>query len=163
MPEKGAHLAIQAARAAGLELDLVGPVADPGYFEDHIRPHLGSSIRYLGHLDHAALAARVGAATVTLVTPRWDEPYGLVVAESLACGTPVAAFDRGGLSQVVSPQGGVLAAPGDTAALAEAVVTAARLDRGDVRAYAESTCSADAMVESYLDLYAELTRQDDAA
>ena len=74
VPEKGADLAIRAARTAGLDLDLVGPVADRDYFEDHIRPHLGPHVRYLGHLGRAALADRVGAAAVTLVTPRWTSP-----------------------------------------------------------------------------------------
>jgi glycosyltransferase involved in cell wall biosynthesis len=118
---------------------------------------------YAGHLAQRELSQLLRQASVAVVTPMWDEPYGLVAAEAMASGTPVATFARGGLSLVVSPQGGVLAAPGDAAALAEAVVAAARLDRRAVRAYAESTCSADAMVEGYLDLYADLTRQDDAA
>ena len=146
-----------------MPLVLAGPVQDQAYFDREVAPLLGDDAHYAGHLAQRDLSALLRQASVAVVTPMWDEPYGLVAAEAMASGTPVATFARGGLSQVVSPQGGVLAAPGDTAALAEAVVAAARLDRDDVRAYAESTCSADAMVESYLDLYAELTRQDDAA
>ena len=163
VPEKAPHLAIEACRIAGVPLVLAGPVQDQAYFERDVAPLLGDDAHYAGHLAQRDLSALLRQAWVAVVTPMWDEPYGLVAAEAMASGTPVATFARGGLSQVVSPRGGVLAAPGDTAALAEAVVAAARLERDDVRAYAESTCSADAMVESYLDLYAELTRQDDAA
>jgi glycosyltransferase involved in cell wall biosynthesis len=163
VPEKGPHLAIQAARAAGLELELVGPVADRGYFEGRIRPHLGPDIRYLGHLDHAALATRVGAASVTLVTPRWDEPYGLVVAESLACGTPVAAFDRGGVAEVLDPECGVLVDADDVPGLADAAVRAATLSRSNARARAVSHCSLDQMIDAYAGLYARLSVRTDAA
>ena len=161
VPEKGADLAIRAARTAGLDLDLVGPVADRDYFEDHIRPHLGPHVRYLGHLDRAALADRVGAAAVTLVTPRWDEPYGLVVAESLACGTPVAAFDRGGVAEVLDPECGVLVDADDVTGLAEAAVRACSMSRADARARAVGHCSLTHMIDAYENLYARLT--DDVA
>ena len=157
VPEKGADLAIRAAQTAGLELDLVGPVADRGYFEDHIRPHLGPRIRYLGHLDHAALADRVGAAAVTLVTPRWDEPYGLVVAESLACGTPVAAFDRGGVAEVLDPECGVLVDADDVPGLADAAVRAASLSRAKRPRPRRQPLLSGHMIDAYESLYAQLT------
>jgi glycosyltransferase involved in cell wall biosynthesis len=163
VPEKGADLAIRAARAAGLELDLAGPVADRGWFDEHIHPQLGSGIRYLGHLDHGDLAARVGAATVTLATPRWDEPYGLVVAESLACGTPVAAFDRGGVAEILTPGSGVLVDPDDVHGLAEGALRAAGLSRADARARAVSFCSVDVMIDRYERLYERLKARDHAA
>ena len=163
VPEKGADLAIRAARAAGLELDLVGPVADRNYFDELIRPQLGKGIRYLGHLDHGALAARVGAASVTLVTPRWDEPYGLVVAESLACGTPVAGFDRGGVGEVSAPDCAVLVAADDVAALADAALRARGLSRARARARAASSCSVDRMIDEYESVYARLAVRADAA
>jgi glycosyltransferase involved in cell wall biosynthesis len=163
VPEKGADLAIRAARAAGLDLDLVGPVADHGYFDEQIRPQLGADIRYLGHLDHAALAARVGAATVTLVTPRWDEPYGLVVAESLACGTPVAAFDRGGVAEVLDPASGVLVDADDVPGLAAAAVRAGALSRAAARTRAVDNCSLDRMVDAYTSVYGGLVAREAAA
>jgi glycosyltransferase involved in cell wall biosynthesis len=163
VPEKGAHLAIQAALMAGLELDLVGPVADRRYFEENIRPHLSAQIRYLGHLPHATLADRVGAATVTLVTPRWDEPYGLVVAESLACGTPVAAFDRGGVAEVLGADGGVLVDADDVPGLAAAALRAGSMSRAAARARAVSHCSLDRMVDAYERLYARLLARNCAA
>ncbi|MCS5735218.1 glycosyltransferase [Herbiconiux daphne] len=156
VPEKGAHLAIEAARIAGMPLDLAGPVHDLDYFERRIRPRLDSRIRYLGHLSTRELVQHVGRAAVTAVTPLWDEPYGLVAAESMACGTPVAAFERGALGEIVSPSSGRLATPGDPDSLARALVAAAALPRAGVRRHAEEHCSLDAMVDRYELLYDEL-------
>jgi glycosyltransferase involved in cell wall biosynthesis len=163
VPEKGPHLAIRAAQTAGIALDLAGPISDLRYFADHIRPHLGARIRYLGHLDHATLAERVGAASVTLVTPRWNEPYGLVVAESLACGTPVAAFERGAVSEVLDRECGVLVGADDVPALADAAVQARSLSRAAAHDRAVRHCSLGRMVDDYESLYARLARRDDVA
>ena len=153
VPEKGAELAIDAARLAGRALDLAGPVVDARYFRTEIEPRLGPDVRYLGHLEHGALAGVVGRSEVALVTPRWDEPYGLVVAEALACGTPVAAFARGGIPEIVDASCGRLAPADDVVALAAAVRSAAGLDRREVRRHAEQTCSMARMVSAYEDIY----------
>ena len=153
VPEKGAELAIAAARSVGRPLDLAGPVGDENYFRRHVEPQLGPQVRYLGHLDHGELSAVVGRSRVALVTPRWDEPYGLVVAEALASGTPVAAFARGGIPEILSPRSGRLAAPDDVAGLADAVVQAAQLRRNEVRQHAEELCSMDRMVSEYEGIY----------
>ena len=92
VPEKGTHLAIEIAQAAGMPLRLAGPIGDQQYYDSAVRPLLGHGIEYLGHLCQDDLARVVASSAATLVTPRWDEPYGLVVAESLACGTPVCAL-----------------------------------------------------------------------
>jgi glycosyltransferase involved in cell wall biosynthesis len=153
VPEKGAELAIDAARLAGRALDLAGPVVDEQYFRTEIEPRLGADARYLGHLQHSALARVVGRAEVALVTPRWDEPYGLVVAEALACGTPVAAFARGGIPEIVDARAGRLAPADDVPALAAAVRQAAGLDRTEVRRHAVEHCSMTRMVSAYEDIY----------
>lgn len=153
VPEKGAELAIDAARLAGRALDLAGPIVDEVYFRTEIEPRLGPDVRYLGHLAHGELAQVVGGSEVALVTPRWDEPYGLVVAEALACGTPVAAFARGGIPEIVDASCGRLAPAEDVAALAAAVRQAAALDRRDVRRHAEENCSMTRMVSAYEDIY----------
>ncbi len=87
-PEKGTHAAIAAARRAGMPLVLAGPVSDPQYFAEQVAPELDDQVRYAGHLSQEDLAGLVGRAGAALVTPMWDEPYGLVVAEAMACGTP---------------------------------------------------------------------------
>lgn len=153
VPEKAPHVAIEAARLAGMPLDLAGPIHDPDYFARDIEPLLSARVRYLGHLGTTALAERVGRASVAAVTPLWEEPYGLVAAEAMACGTPVAAFDRGALPEIVTPQSGRLARSGDPHSLAEALQTAASLPRAGVRRQAESRCSLDSMVDQYEALY----------
>lgn len=158
VPEKGPHLAIEAARRAGLEIVLAGPLADLAYYEREVAPRLGPGVRYEGHLDQNETAALVGGAEVALVTPCWEEPYGLVVAEALACGTPVAAFDRGAVGEILDGATGRLAPAGDVAALAAAAVTAAHLDRRACRSRAEEHCSLEAMVSAYESVYSEVAR-----
>lgn len=153
VPEKGAHLAVRAARLAGVPLRLAGPVMDREWFDAEVAPHLGGDVEHVGHLRTAELVELVGQASVAVVTPCWEEPYGLVVAESLACGTPVAGFARGALPELVDERHARLVAPDDVEALATAMVEAASLDRATVRAHAESTCSVDAMVDAYEVLY----------
>lgn len=152
-PEKGTHLAIDAARRAGVELRVAGPVYDAAYFADEVVPRLGAGVEYVGHLGRADLAALVGSSSVALVTPVWAEPYGLVVAEALACGTPVAAFSRGGVPEIVDADCGVLAPADDVDALAAAIPRAARLSRTAARRRAERHCSSEHMVDAYVDLY----------
>ncbi|MBW4332210.1 glycosyltransferase [Stakelama sp. CBK3Z-3] len=159
VPEKGLDLAIDAARRAGLPLRIAGPISNPGYFEKAIAPRLGSDAIYVGHLDHVALARLVGGAAAALCTPRWEEPYGLVVAEALACGTPVAAFRRGGVPALLDEHCGALAAPDDVAELAAAICVAATLDRAACRARAERHCDAQRMVDAYETLYRRLARE----
>ncbi|GAA1094711.1 MULTISPECIES: glycosyltransferase [Pseudonocardia] len=156
VPEKGPVEAIRAARLAGTGLRLAGPCPDRAFFDSCVAPLLGDGVDYLGHLDHRALARLVGDATVAVVSPCWDEPYGLVVAEALACGTPIAGFARGALPEIVDPLSGVLAEPGDVEALAEAIRAASLLSRTDARRHAEATCSAEVMIDGYERLYRAL-------
>jgi glycosyltransferase involved in cell wall biosynthesis len=156
VPEKGLDLAIEAARLAGLPLHIAGPIADPQFFAAEVAPRLGATTRYVGHLDHRALAGLIGGARAALCTPRWEEPYGLVVAEALACGTPVAAFARGGVPDIVDASSGVLAVPDDPRSLAAAAVAATRLSRAECRDRAVRTCDAERMIDAYEALYAEM-------
>ncbi len=154
VPEKAPPLAIVAARRAGRRVRRAGPASDPAYFTEVISPQLGSDVRYLGHLGQADLAGAVGEASAVLVTPMWDEPFGLVVAEALACGTPVAAFARGGIPEVLStPDLGVLIEPGDVEALAAAIPAVEALDRTAVRRHAVAHLSHEQMVDRYDAIY----------
>jgi glycosyltransferase involved in cell wall biosynthesis len=157
VPEKAPHLAIDIARAAGRRLRLAGPVCDPVYWERRVVPRLAGrdDVEYLGHLRQTEIAAAVGSSAVCLVTPLWEEPYGLVAAEALACGTPVVGFARGGLCEVVDETSGRLVPGQDVSAAAQVVDEAARLFRDDVRRRAEVHCSVDSMVDRYLEIYSE--------
>lgn len=158
VPEKGPVEAIRAARLAGTGLRLAGPVSDRRFFDEQVVPLLGGGVEYVGHLGHGELARLVGSASAAVVSPCWEEPYGLVVAEALACGTPVAGFARGALPEIVDRGCGVLVAPGEVDALAAAIRRAAGLDRDAARERAVRTCSATAMIAGYEALYDEMCR-----
>ncbi|WP_232830757.1 glycosyltransferase family 4 protein [Tropicimonas sp. IMCC34011] len=151
-PNKGPHLAAEAARIAGIPLTLFGAIEDPDYFQSAVRPHLGDAVRYGGHLSGADLARRIGRASVCLATPLWDEPFGLTAIESLACGTPVAATDMGAMREVLGPCG-TFAPPDDPGALASAMTAALRIDRAACRARVEERFTAEAMTRAYERLY----------
>ena len=156
VPEKAPHDAVLAARRAGVPIVLAGPVLDRDYFRESVEPLLGPEATYAGHLPQSELAALVGRAGVAVVTPAWDEPYGLVAAEALSCGTPVAAYARGGLPEVLSAHTGRLAGSGDVDGLARAITDAMTLDRAGCRAHAVAELSLSRMVDRYEDLYLQL-------
>lgn len=149
VPEKAPHLAILAARRAGARLRLAGRIGDAGYFAREVEPLLGHGIEYVGALHHAELCDLVGSAAVALVTPVWSEPFGLVMAEALMTGTPVAAFDSGGTSEVLAemPGAGIVPA-GDVDALAD---VASLLARRTGTAHARQRVRASAMSRYSLD------------
>ncbi|WP_375492064.1 glycosyltransferase [uncultured Jatrophihabitans sp.] len=154
--EKAPHLAVHAARKAGLPITLAGPIDDPDYFDAEVRPLLGGEVDYAGHLTQHMLSLLVSHSCVAVVTPVWDEPYGLVVAEALASGTPVAAFGRGGIPDVVDATCARLVADDDVGALAQAMDDAAHLPRAAARARAEAHCSVETMVDRYEDTFTEM-------
>ncbi len=161
VPEKAPHLAALIAREAGWKLHIAGPLSNQEYYETQLKPLLSDDITYVGHLEPDELHHLVSHSAACLVTPQWEEPYGLVAAESMACGTPVLAIARGGLAEVVRAPGGLSVSPEATdeltvTAAARALSGVVAMDRVTVREHARACCSLDATVDQYVDLYREL-------
>jgi len=155
--DKAPHLAIDAALAADHHITLAGPVHDATYFDRMIRPRLRSdAVTWLGPLDVVELRRLFNDAAVGLMTPVWDEPFGLVAAEMLACGLPIASFDKGAIAEFTTPAVVKLAAPGDIDGLASAIGAAHTVDRSECRRWAEQELSIATMTARYVALYEDL-------
>lgn len=147
-PNKGTAHAARAARLAGVSLRIFGPVEDAQYFVSEVEPHLTDGVEYHGHCTADQLRPLVAKAKGALVTPLWDEPFGLVAVEALSCGTPVCAFASGALAEVVGECGFVTKA-GDIAALAESMARIGEIDRSACRQRALTKFSVQTMIEGY--------------
>lgn len=157
VPEKGAHLAIDACRERQLPLILAGRKGDHAYFKEEIAPRLKyPEVRWIGELPHDKLRQLVGNCALTVVTPRWEEPFGLVAFESMACGTPVAAFARGGLAELLAEAPACLAASDSVPALADAIDRARTFDRREVRNWVVTRHSLTQTAQRYIQLYREV-------
>src|SRR3954470_9304501 len=103
-PEKGARQAALAARAAGVDLLMAAKLRQPAehrYFDEHIRPLLGRGVEYLGEVSHEQKLTLLAGAVGLLNPIHWPEPFGMVMIEALACGTPVFAFPYGAAPEIV--------------------------------------------------------------
>ncbi|MBI3522661.1 MAG: glycosyltransferase [Chloroflexi bacterium] len=165
-PEKGVHLAIALARRLGRSLLIVGGIYDQAYFDELVSPHARAmptwrtgddvdGIVWIGSRRREEVHALMGDAAATLMPVLWDEPFGLVAVESLAAGTPVAGFRRGGLAEIVDDSCGALAEPDDERALERATFKALACSPGACRRRAERF-SLDAMLSGYEELFAEV-------
>ena len=151
-PNKAPGAAIRAAMGAGLPITLFGPIEHRDCFEEEVRPHLGPQVRYGGHLTTAELQREAGGFDVLVFTPIWDEPFGLVAIEAMACGLPVAYFDSGAAAEVVGPCGAGAPA-GDAAALAAAIPAAMAVPRSACRTRVLEQFTLERMVDRFEALY----------
>ena len=155
-PVKGTHLAIAVAQKSGMPLKIAGEIQPMfrDYFDSEIKPHLdGKFIEYIGEANLEEKNELLGNATAMLFPVQWDEPFGLVMIEAMACGTPVVAMPGGSVPEIVRDgiSGWVCRNVDEMVARARHV---ADFDPAQVRAYAEHTFSLDRMVRQYADLYA---------
>ncbi len=154
-PDKGAHHAVRLAQQTGLPLKLAGKmhdVAERQHFDAEIRPHLNGRIEYVGEVSHDEKVDLLQRAKATVFPIQWPEPFGLVMVESMACGTPVIATRFGAVPEVIEQgRSGVIVDRPDQ--LARAVEQVAALDPREVRASAEERFSAQRMVADYVAAY----------
>ncbi|MBV8682687.1 MAG: glycosyltransferase family 4 protein [Caulobacteraceae bacterium] len=157
-PEKGPDRAIAIAKAVGMPLKIAAKVdgADKAYFENHIRPLLEHPlIEFIGEIGDADKSEFLGGAEALLFPIEWPEPFGLVMIEAMACGTPVIAYNHGSAPEVIEDGVSGLIVGGEAEA-AQAVAQARRIDRRGVRRSFESRFSAEVMARAYLDIYCDI-------
>jgi glycosyltransferase involved in cell wall biosynthesis len=151
--EKGAHRAVAAAIEAGVPLKLAGKRREPPeerYFEEFVQPHLREGeIEYLGEVSHGEKVELLQNARATLFPIEWEEPFGLVMIESMACGTPVIATRRGAVPEVIEHgRSGIVV--DDYREMAAALDEADRLEPLELRRAAEERFSKERMVADYV-------------
>ncbi len=155
-PDKGTADTIAIARRAGRPLVICGPVHDTRYHAELVAPQVdGAAVRFLGNVGPRERARLLGGATALLHPVGFAEPFGLSVVEAMACGTPVVAYPRGSLPELVE-HGRTGYLVGDIEAAADAVGRAARLDRHEIHVTAVRRFSAARMVDDYLRIYADI-------
>jgi glycosyltransferase involved in cell wall biosynthesis len=159
-PIKGAHDAIAIARGAGRRLVIAGNRVtegpDAGYFEERIEPQIdGDRVRYVGPVNDAQKNQLLGEAAALLMPIGWEEPFGIVMAEACACGTPVIAYARGSVPEVVRDGINGFACRSVDEAIGAAGALG-RIDRRAVRADCEARFAGSVIAGAYESLYEEL-------
>ncbi len=158
---KGPHLAIEIARRMGRRLIIAGniPAAHRAWYEAHVAPHIdGTGVRYVGPVDDAQKNVLLGEAAALLMPILWEEPFGIVMAEAMACGTPVLGLRRGAVAEVI--EHGVTGFVADS--IDELVAAAANLGalrRADSRARVEHLYSDEAVTDGYMRVYSGMMRR----
>lgn len=160
-PMKGVHEAIEIARASGRRLVIAGDRIEAGpdrsYFDERVAPHLdGIQVRYVGPVDDSNKNALLGSAAALLFPTLWEEAFGIVMTEAMACGTPVVGFARGAVPEVIrNGKNGFLCRTKEEAV--DAVLRLQEIDRASVRADCESRFDAPVIVDAYERLYEEMS------
>lgn len=155
-PDKGTHTAIEIARLAGRRLTICGIVQDGQYFTEHVAPHVdGDRVVYLGSVGPRQRAEILGTSAALLHPITFPEPFGLSVVESMACGTPVIAYRRGSMPEVID-EGVTGVLVGNAQQAATAVAGIATIDRAGCRTRALQRFGVDRMVGDYLRIYRDI-------
>jgi glycosyltransferase involved in cell wall biosynthesis len=152
-PDKGVVAAIDAAEKTGIPLRIAGIIQDEPYFNREVMPRLdGDRVRFVGPVRAEDRSAFLGGAVALLHLIDFDEPFGFSVVEAMACGTPVIAFDRGSMSEIIV-DGMTGSLVSDVASAAAAVMRLGQLDRQTIRDVAVQRFSIDRMVDEYVAVY----------
>ena len=154
-PDKGAHRAVAVAMEAGLPLKMAGKMREQKereYFKQFVEPHLGHGIEWLGEVSHGEKVELLQNARATLFPIEWEEPFGLVMIESMACGTPVIATARGAVPEVIEHgRSGIIVE--DYRIIPAALEEADKIDPIACRRYVEERFSPLRMVHDYVQAY----------
>lgn len=161
---KGVQNAIQVAEKMDLRLKIVGNVEENKFFESMVKPHLSNKIEFVGEVSSEQLLTRqqlveLYQGAIAFLNPiNWEEPFGLVMAEAMSCGTPVIAFNRGAVSEIVVDKkvGFVVDPKKGINGLVEAIKGIGSISRGVCREYAIGNFSKKRMVEDYEKIYYQL-------
>ncbi len=156
-PHKGTSEAIAIAKACNRKLIIAGIIQDQGYFERDVKPHLNEQIEFIGHAGPEKRNELLGNAAALLHPISFDEPFGLSVAEAMLCGTPVIAFNRGSMPELIKDGvTGFLVANVNEAI--NAVDQLSQINREECSKIATSRFSAETMAKRYLELYLQLLK-----
>ncbi len=152
-PDKGTHLAIEIAKKSGLPLKIAGIIQDEEYFETQIKPHIDTvDVIYAGNAGPSTRLKLLGGAKALLHPICFEEPFGLSVIEAMMCGTPVIAFSRGSMSElIINGQTGFLVK--DVNGAVEAVNDLSKINPQDCHEHATQKFSQERMVDEYVDAY----------
>lgn len=155
-PDKGIHTAIEIARECGLQLRIAGIIQDQEYYGKQVAPHIDDrQVLYLGNLGMDEGIALLGQAKALLHPIHFEEPFGLSIVEAMMCGTPVIAFKRGSMAEIIeNGKTGFLV--NSIPEAVEAVKRLPAIDPRECRKQAEERFSQQAMVSSYLRIYEEV-------
>ena len=154
-PEKGAAEAIDIAQAAGIRIDVYGDVYDAGYARAQIDPRRDMpGVRVHQGVPRTSIWAAMARTAVVICPARWDEPFGMAAADAQACGTPVVAFKRGGLGEIIMDGvTGFLVAPDDIQAAADSIGRTAQISRAACRDHAERHLDLERSLDGHEQLY----------
>lgn len=153
-PIKGTHIAIEVAKGTGKRLIIAGNVPSEfqPYFDEKVKPHLNEQIKYIGPVNDIEKNKLLGNALAFLMPILWNEPFGIVMAEAMACGTPVIGFNKGSVPEVVINGINGFSCT-TTEEMISLVLKSNEIDREKVRLDAENRFSAEVIVNNYLSLY----------
>jgi glycosyltransferase involved in cell wall biosynthesis len=155
-PDKGVFEAIQVAQRVGIKLVIAGIIQDQDYFATKVEPHIdGATVEYLGSIGPDRRADVLGGALALLHLISFDEPFGLSLIESMACGTPVIAFDRGSMPELIRPGiTGYIVESIESAI--DAVAAIKEIDRSECRTDVEQRFTSTRMARDYVRIYEEI-------
>jgi glycosyltransferase involved in cell wall biosynthesis len=152
IPKKGIHTAIEISAKVGVKIEFAGTISDKKYWKEIVEPMLGENVEYAGLIPYPEVPKFFRKAKAFLFPIEWEEPFGLVMIEAMACGTPVIAFNRGSVPEVVKDgETGFIVNNKDEAI--EALKNIDKIKRSDCRKHVEDNFTASSMIKGYEKVY----------